>query len=106
MVKDLAVFLVRTELHKGAILVKPSRMSRRQIENVARADELFRTVTVPDMDASLEEIAPVRAMADIICQSYQQWSDICSSRKFSVGNRHFAKTGFGTKCGAGSLEPD
>jgi len=84
--KVLAIFLVRTELDKGTIFVEPSRMSWRQIEYVARSNQFFRAIAIPNMDAPCEEIAPVGTVAKIIGESFQQRPKVGSRRKYHIGN--------------------
>ena len=71
MIVDFLQFLFWAEFHKAGILIDPDGMSRRPIEEFARACDLFGAVGVTDVDSPFEDIAPVWAMAHIIVQSFQ-----------------------------------
>src|SRR5207248_10285777 len=66
----LLIFSPGTELDDLAVFFKEGKMPRCQVVHIARAENLF-AVGVLDLNATLEDVAPMETLAAIIGQAFK-----------------------------------
>ena len=92
MIDNFDVLLLRTEQNNFCILIDLYSMAGRPVKKVTAVHGVLRSVAVCDDDLAFDQVSPMRRLAKITFESFEQWSNVGAGGQREVFAREFPET--------------
>ena len=92
MVYNLAMFDLRAEQNHFGVFARFDCMTGRPVKKVTAGDDFLLAIGVGHGDFPLDQIAPMRRLAEVIFEPLEQRCDVCARTEGEVFSRHLGVT--------------